>query len=284
MELIYRVKKPETISRFMHENNIPPKILEIEDNKQKITVNNKMKAKKNTIKKGEKIHFFIKDEVRDPRIQSEDVNLEIVYEDPYLLIVNKPNNVQMMISKSHPHGTLANAVNNYYEKNDINAKIHYVTKLDREASGLIVIAKHKFIKYLLSNENSITYYMKVILNGVLELKESYIPLPISRVEGSILREVAEKGDECTTNYKVLDEFNNHSLVEVWIKDKLAHQIRVHFSYFFAPVVGDKLYSDETDEELMMYCYKLNFKNPITEEGIRLELIEPKHFKEFLKKK
>jgi 23S rRNA pseudouridine1911/1915/1917 synthase len=125
--------------------------------------------------------------------------------------------------------------------------------------------------------------MKIIVNGVLDLKESNIPLPISRIEGSIKREVSEKGDECLTNYKVLDEFNNHSLVEVWIKNKLAHQIRVHFSYFFAPVVGDKLYGNEPEEELMMYCNKLIFNNPITEEEIKLELIEPKHFKEFLSK-
>jgi 23S rRNA pseudouridine1911/1915/1917 synthase len=281
MELIYKVKKPETISRFMQENNIPSKILEIEDNKQKIYVNGELKTRKDTVRKGGKIHFFINDEVRDPRIKSEDVKLEIVYEDSYMLIVNKPNNVQMMISKAHPSGTLANAINNYYEENDIKAKIHYVTKLDREASGLIVIAKHKFIKYLLSNDNSITYHMKIIIDGILDLKESIIPLPISRVDGSILREVSEHGEECLTNYKVLDEFKGHSLVEVWIKDKLAHQIRVHFSYFFAPVVGDKLYGKEPKEELMMYCNKLDFKNPITEEPIHMELIEPKHFKEFL---
>ncbi|MBI9009726.1 MAG: RluA family pseudouridine synthase [Tenericutes bacterium] len=281
MELIYRVKKPETIGRFIQENNIPNKILELVNDKPKIEVNEKAKTKKSTVRKGDKIHFFIKDEERDPRVKSEDVKLDVVYEDPYMLIVNKPKNVQMMISKAHPEGTLANAINHYYELNDINSKIHYVTKLDREASGLIVVAKHKFIKYLLNNVNTIKYYMKIIVKGTLELKESSIPLPIARVEGSILREVSEKGEECLTTYKVLDEFNGYSLVEVSIENKLAHQVRVHFSYFFAPIVGDKLYGEATKEELMMFCNKLDFQNPITEENIHLELIEPKHFKEFL---
>lgn len=85
------------------------------------------------------------------------------------MIINKPANMQMMISKSHKTGTLANALNYYYMKNNISAKIHFVTKLDREASGLIVVAKHKFIKYLLSKQanNSITYYLKAIVEGKL---------------------------------------------------------------------------------------------------------------------
>lgn len=284
MELIYRVKKPETIHRFMQENNIPSKILALEEDKPQIYVNKKLRSRKNTVKKGDKIHFIIKDEVRDKRVVAEDTPLEIVFEDPYLLVVNKPNNMQMMISKAHPTKTLANAINFYYEKNDINSKIHFVTKLDREASGLIVVAKHKFIKYLLSNnqDNSITYHLKAIVKGILELKESCIPLPITRVEGSILREVSEKGKDCKTNYKVIKEFKDYSLVDVWIKDKLAHQIRVHFAYFFSPIIGDTLYGEkEQKENLMMYCYKLDFIHPISEETVHLELKEPAHFQKFL---
>jgi len=287
MELIYRVKKPETIQRFMHENNIPSKIIELEDNHYRIYVNGKIKTKKSTVKKGEKIHFFITDEPKDKRIKPEEFDLSVIYEDSYLMIVNKPKNMQMMISKANPTGTLANAIYYHYEKNDINSGIHYVTKLDKEASGLVVIAKHKFIRYLFSDkfDNSLTYYIKAILNGVLDIKESSIPLPIARLEGSILREISEQGEECLTNYRVLNEFNDKfSLVEAWIKNKKAHQLRVHFAYFYAPVVGDKYYGkDETDSDLLLYCYKLDFIHPITEEKIKFELIEPEDFKEFLER-
>lgn len=287
MELIYKVKKPETIQRFMHENNIPSKILELEDNHYRIYVNEKIKTKKSTVKKGEKIHFFIKDEPRDKRIKPEEFDLSVIYEDSYLLIVNKPKNMQMMISKAHPTGTLANAIYNHYDKSKENSSIHYVSKLDKEASGLVVIAKHKFIRYLLSDkfDNAITYYIKAILNGILGIKESSIPLPIARQEGSILREISEKGEECLTNYKVLNEFGEeYSLVEAWIKNKKAHQLRVHFAYFYAPVVGDKYYGKDDDNiDLLLYCYKLDFIHPITEEQIKFELIEPEDFKKFLER-
>ncbi|XMB72383.1 RluA family pseudouridine synthase [Mycoplasmatota bacterium WC30] len=287
MELIYRVKKPETIHRFMTENNVPVTILELEENKYKIYVNGKRKARKDTVKKNEKIHFFIKDENRDEKVKPENINLDIVFEDPYLLIINKPSDMQMMISKSRPTGTLANGINYYYQENNINAKIHFVTKLDKEASGLIVIAKHKFIRYLLSdkNDNSITYHLKAILEGKLELNESSIPLPIARIEGSIKREVSETGDECLTNYRVDDEFGDYSIVDIWIQNKRAHQIRVHFSFFFCPIVGDKIYGENNlDQPLMLYCHKIDFVHPITEDKVRYELIEPTFFKKFISDK
>ncbi len=283
MEMIYRVKKPETILRFMQENNVPTKILDLEDNKPKIYVNNSLKSRKDTVKKSDKIHFFVKDEKRDERVKPEDKELNIVFEDPYVLIVNKPSNMQMMISKAHPSGTLANIVNHYYEQKDIRAKIHFVTKLDKEASGLIVIAKHRFIKYLFSNlDDTMTYYFKALVEGKLGLKESTIPLPISRVEGSIKREISQTGNECLTNYSVIKEFKDYSLVDIWVKNKRAHQIRVHLSYFYNHVIGDSLYgSSKPDKELLLFCYKIIFSHPITEEDIHFEIDLPASFDEFI---
>ncbi|MBN2540791.1 MAG: RluA family pseudouridine synthase [Bacilli bacterium] len=280
------MKKPETIHRFMQENNIPAKILELDNNKPVIQVNGKSKARKDTVKKNEKIHFFIKDETRDASVKAEDLNLSVLYEDPYMLIVSKPEGMQMMISKAHKTGTLANALNFYYEQNDIRSKIHFVTKLDREASGLIVVAKHRFVKFLLSDQNSsaITTYLKAIVKGKLDLKESCIPLPITRVEGSVKREISEEGLECATNYRVIKEYGDFSLVDIWVTNKLAHQIRVHFSFFFCPIVGDDLYGEATDKKLMLYCYKMDFDHPITEEHVHVELIEPDYFKAYLQGK
>jgi len=284
MELIYRVKKPETIHRFMQENFIPSKILELEEEKHKIYVNNVLKSRKDTVKKGDKVHFFIKEEKRDEKVKPEDIKLDIVFEDPYLLILNKPSNMQMMISKAHPNGTLANGINNYFQANNINTKMYFITKLDREASGLIVIAKHRFIKYLLTNQDdSLTYYFKAITEGKLDLKDSSIPLPISRMKDSIKREVSEVGDECLTNYKVIQEFKENSLIDIWVKNKRAHQIRVHFSYFFCPIIGDKIYGkNKLSDMLMLHCYKIDFAHPITEENVHHEVDLPTYFDEFLK--
>lgn len=282
MELIYKVKKPETILRFMQEENIPSKILETVDDKLQIFVGGELKSRKDTVKKGDKIHFIVKDEGRDKRIISEDKPLSIIFEDPYLLILNKPKNLRMMISKKSPKNSLANRINNHYEKNDINSKIHYVTRLDKEASGLVVVAKHKFISYLLKDK--IEYHLKAILDGVIDLKEGNIPLPIRKSDDSIKRIIAEDGDECSTNFSVLEDYNNNSLADVWLKNKLAHQVRVHFAYFDRAIVGDKLYGNpESTNDLMLYNYKVSFTNPITDEELNFELVEPKHFKEYLEK-
>src|SRR6056297_3540732 len=100
MELIYKVKKPETIQRFIKENHIPTSILERDEKYYKIYVNNKIKSRKDTVRKGDKIHFHIKDEEME-KILPQDLPLEIVYEDEQILIVNKPANMRMMISKKH---------------------------------------------------------------------------------------------------------------------------------------------------------------------------------------
>ncbi len=280
MELIYKAKKPETILRFMQEENIPSKILEVVDDKLQIYVGGQLKSRKDTIKKGDKITFVIKPEVRDKRIISENKSLDIIYEDPYLLILNKPKNLRMMISKNDPKNSLANRINYHYEKNEIFSKIHYVTRLDREASGCVVVAKHKFISYLLKDQ--IKYHLKAILDGVIDLKEGTIPLPIKKGDGSIKREIAEGGDECFTQFKVIEDFNKNSLVDVWLERKLPHQVRVHFAYFFTPVVGDKVYgNEETTHDLMLYNYKVDFTHPITDETIQFVLDEPTHFKDYL---
>lgn len=282
MELIYKVKKPETILRFMQEENIPSKILETIEDKLQIFVGGDLKTRRDTVKKGDKITFVVKDEGRDKRIISEDKPLSIVFEDSYLLILNKPKNLRMMISKKSPKNSLANRINAHYEKHDIHSKIHYVTRLDKEASGLVVVAKHKFISYLLKDK--VEYHLKAILDGVIDLKEGNIPLPIKKGEDSVKRVIAEDGDECYTNFEVVEDYNNNSLARVWLSRKLAHQVRVHFAYFDKAIVGDKIYGNESStDDLMLYSYLVNFNHPITEETIQFELEEPSYFKDFLAK-
>lgn len=285
MELIYRVKKPETIARFIHENNIPLQLIKKEEKHYQIFVNKVHKKRSDTVKKGDKIHFLIIEEGYDKRIKPEPLKLNIVYEDEYLLVVNKPSQMQMMISKAHLTGTLANGISNYYLEKGIKSKMHFITKLDKEASGLIVVAKHKFIKYLLSKklENEVIYQFKAIVEGILELKENEIPLPISRLEGSVIREVSEKGDECLTQYKVTKEFDKYSLLKVTVKNKKAHQIRVHFAFFGFPIVGDEIYNKTKHgvDEILLFCDRVKFIHPITEKTMDLELELPESFKEFI---
>jgi 23S rRNA pseudouridine1911/1915/1917 synthase len=285
MELIYKVKKPETIKRFMTENNIPTSILQKDEKNYKIFVNNEIKSRKDTVRKGDKIHFLLEDEGLNNNIKPEDIDLEIVFEDEYLLVVNKPVNMLMTISKKQPSHTLANYLVGYYKKNNINSLIHYVNRIDREACGLVVVAKHRFIKFLLSNkiDNELQFSYKAIVEGKLDVKDFDICLPIAKKDKSFLREVAEVGEECSTKYHVEQEFKNYSLLDVKVTGKIPHQIRVHLSYFSHPIVGDKLYN-KTDHQtnLLLFCYETVFLHPITEKEVQISLDLPSTFIQFIK--
>ncbi|MFO7968526.1 MAG: RluA family pseudouridine synthase [Candidatus Izemoplasmatales bacterium] len=284
MELIYRVKKPETIQRFIKENHIPVKILERDEKHYKIFVNNKIKSRKETVKKGDKIHFHIKDEVID-EIKPQAYKLDIVYEDEQLLIVNKPANMRQMVSKKHPEKTLANAIVDYYKKNNINAKLHFINRLDKDNSGLVVLAKHRFIKFLLSEKvnNEVIFFYKAIVDGKLPEKNFVIPLPISRKKDSSLREVSEDGKECETKYKVEKEFGDFSLLDIEVKNKLTHQIKVHFAYFDSPIVGDKYYNKNkyNVKRILLHSYQAKFMQPISEEQMNIKIDLPNDFTDFI---
>ena len=143
MELVYRPKKPEAIKRFMLENNIPLKLVVVSGGKQLIYVNNEQKTKDDTIKKGDTLKIVIPDEKFDTTIKPEAIALDIRYEDEYFLIVNKPADMQVMVSKAHPTGTLANALNHYYQQQGIPSQIHFINRLDKETSGLMLVAKNR---------------------------------------------------------------------------------------------------------------------------------------------
>jgi len=285
MELIYRPKKPETIKRFMFENNIPLKLVDIQKGKQMLFVNHEQKTKDDTIKKGDNLKIIIPDEPYDPSITPEAGPLDIRYEDEYYLIVNKPANMQVMVSNAHPTGTLANLLNHYYQSQGIHAKIHFINRLDKETSGLMFIAKHRFLKFLFSDktDNKVEREYYAIVDGLLENKKLCIELPINRVEGSIKREVSMTGEECQTAYQVEKEFNHYSLVRIISETGKTHQIRVHFAHFRLPIVGDELYNANRYpvSEMLLMSHRIAFTHPLKDTKVEVILPLSNAFESFM---
>ncbi|MFP4477954.1 MAG: RluA family pseudouridine synthase [Candidatus Izemoplasmatales bacterium] len=285
MELIYKVKKPETIQRFIKENHIPTSILERDEKYYKIYVNNKIKSRKDTVRKGDKIHFHIKDEDME-KILPQDLPLDIVYEDDQILIVNKPVDMKMMISKRHQKDTLANAIIHHYKQNKIQSKLHFINRLDTDTSGIVMLVKHKFIKFLLSDklDNEVVFKYKAIVDGEVPEKEFNICLPIGKKSESNLREVSESGKDCETMYKVVEEWKNFSMLDIKVKNKITHQIRVHLAHFDFPIVGDKYYNQNkyAVDRLLLHNLQVEFTHPITEEPISVKTDLPQAFEEFTK--
>ena len=179
--------------------------------------------------------------------------LDIVYEDEYLLCINKEKGVPCHPSAMHQEKTVYNAVINYYIKNGKKIPIHFVNRLDKDTTGVVIIAKHKYVQEYLSRKmqnNELTKKYIAVVFGKLENKEGIIEKRIRRKEGSIiLREVTEdeSADYAKTGYKVLryNEKNNYTVVEVTLYTGRTHQIRVHFASIGHPLLGDELYAKES---------------------------------------
>lgn len=201
-----------------------------------------------------------------------DLPLNICYEDEYLLIVNKPAGMLVHPTTSEHFSTLANSVMYYFKKNQLPYSFHPVHRLDRNTSGLVLIAKLPHIQYLLSRNDikNIKRQYLALASGLIIPEEGTIDAPIARHPDSIIeRIVDENGQNATTLYKVLKKFNQASLVELTLLTGRTHQIRVHLSYLGHPILGDDLYggSKECIGRQALHAARLYFTHPVSGEVI-----------------
>lgn len=215
--------------------------------------------------------------------------LDILYEDEYVLCVNKESGVVCHPTSLHQEKTLYNAVIYYYMKQGLKVPIHFVNRLDRDTTGVVVIAKHKYVQELLVKQMEDGSFNKeyiAIVYGKMENDTGVIERRIKRKENTIiLREVTDSlgGDYAKTEYEVLEynEKENYSVLKVKLYTGRTHQIRVHFSSIGHPLLGDELYVNESNIRVQnikeyisrqaLHAYKIDFFD-IT--GRKVEVLAP----------
>ncbi len=210
-----------------------------------------------------------------------DIPLSIVYEDEALLVIDKGPG---MIIHPTAHGafdTLVNAVAGYYKRNQIDAGIHPIYRLDRNTTGLVVVAKSAKGQYDLSHSHDQIYreYLALI-SGRLTEKKGRIDRPIGRKDGSIVEwTVRDDGKRAVTDYEVLAEFSDYSLLKIHLLTGRTHQIRVHFQSLGHPLLGDDLYGGPLDKmhRQALHAYSLAFKHPVTGEEMKFTAPVPGDF-------
>ena len=231
------------------------------------------------------------DEILD--IESEDIPIEKVYEDGDLIIINKNPNMVVHPAPGNYSGTLVNAIM-YHVKDlsNINGVIRpgIVHRLDKNTSGLIVIAKndsaHLKLSDMFKNKDISKTYI-CICKGIFSEKEGRIETLIGRnpKDRKTMAVVLKNGKTAISNYKVLDEAGDFSLVEVNIETGRTHQIRVHMKSLNHPILGDEVYGKpgKICKRQMLHAYRLEFQHPATGEKMVVFGGIPEDFKSAAKK-
>jgi len=249
-------------------------------NKQEVNVRFKLTA-------GDEVTLIFPQEQPSSGVMGEDIPLEILFEDEYLLVVNKPSGMSTIPSREHPSRSLANALVGYYEKIDLNATSHVVTRLDRDTSGIVLIAKHRHVHHLFSMEQqrgNVKRIYEALAGGALVLQSGTINEPIGRKIDSIIeREVRSDGQYACTHFKVLKRYKTFTHIELRLETGRTHQIRVHMSYLGHPLLGDDLYGGETAliSRQALHCRQITFVHPFLGEEMTFRAPLPADMREIL---
>lgn len=276
MKLTYIVNddKYENVKQILKEefNMSDRLVLKLKSN-QKIYKNNEITYVNSKIILNDVIEVFLDIEEDRSNIVSIKMNLNILYEDEWLLILNKNANLPIHPSRMHYEDSLSNGISYYFDKIGLKKKIRPVNRLDKDTSGIVIFAKNEYIQECLIKQMKQNIFNKeyiAIVEGILENKSGTIHLPIARKPNSIIeREVTlnDNGDDAITHYEVMKEKNNMSIVRILLETGRTHQIRVHFSYIGHPIIGDTLYgfSSSFINRQALHAYKISFIHPIKKE-------------------
>lgn len=206
------------------------------------------------------------------QVQPVAMDLNIIYEDAYMLIVDKPAGILTHPLTFETTNTLANGVMYHFFHTGSQVGCHPLYRLDRNTSGLVIFAKVPQLQYQLANNHQqLQRYYYALIHGKLINKQGKINAPIGRAKDSIiLHEVNPQGKYALTNYRVLKEFQNYSLIELWLETGRTHQIRVHMSHLQHSLLGDDLYGGKLDliNRQALHAYKIKFIHPFTNQELQ----------------
>ena len=215
------------------------------------------------------------------------IKLNIIFEDEYLLVVNKPAHIPVHPSCNYYENSLSNGIKFYFDSINLQRKIRPINRLDKDTSGLVLFAKHEYIQEALIRQMKSNTFQKeyiAILNGTLNEQSRTINAPITRKADSIMeREVSEFGDIAISHLELIKNLENYAEVKYTLETGRTHQLRVHSKYIGHPILGDTLYGEKSDliDRQALHAYQIKFIHPISKEHITLKAPLPEDIKNLI---
>lgn len=247
-------------------------IKELKKMPESILLNGRWEYMRTLMNAGDTLVVHVQEEASSEKIPPVEMPLDIVYEDEDIMVINKPADMPIHPSLNNYYNSLANGLAWYFEKQGKPFIFRCVNRLDRDTSGLTIIAKHMLSGGILSSmvaKRSIHREYLAIVRGKVTPEEGTINAPIARVGDSIIerRVDYEKGEYAVTHYHTVDFQNNHSLLSIHLETGRTHQIRVHMKHLGFPLIGDYLYNPDMEymNRQALHSHKLEFVHPITGE-------------------
>ena len=286
MTLKYIVEKEFNIRQVLREKfGVSARLLtKLKKNKQIFLNGNNNIFLDKQVMSGDIIEFSLDFDEDNSNIFPSEMDLNILYEDDCLIIVNKPAHMPVHPSLNHYADSLSNGLKFYFDKINLKRKIRPINRLDKDTSGIVIFAKNEYAQDRIRITSKI--YL-AILTGHFE-GSSIIDKPIARKDKSIIeRCIDENGEKAITEYSVIKNFKieneEFSLVKCILHTGRTHQIRVHMSSINHPILGDSLYGMESKyiDRQALHAYKIKFIHPITKKEIEVTAPIPDDIKNVL---
>ena len=278
MKLTYIVKNSKTINQILKNDlYISSRLLYKLISNELVYLNNKKCDTRTNANIGDTVSVDLSYAEDNYNIVPTKMDLNIIYEDEGMLILNKPSGISTHPSILHFSDSLSNGVKYYFDSIGLHKKIRPVNRLDLYTSGLIIFAKNEYIQECLikqMEDNTFKKEYACLVKGHLEVKKGVINKPIARKEGSIIeRCIAGSGKTAITHYEVIKEFSDYSLVKCLLETGRTHQIRVHFASIGHPLLGDSLYGEKSNlrDGQALTCVGLTFVHPINKKIMEFKI-------------
>jgi len=258
MHLEFIINKESNVIEFLKQQGVSRRLTRKMKTAGSLLLNKKPANFYTKVYPGDELFLEYNEQVNE-EIPISTLPINVIYEDEYLLIVMKENNLSVQPSKKHFEDNLISRVKNYYLNQGIKTNIHIVNRLDYATSGLVLVAKEGFTQHLLSLEVIEKKYLAIVKG--IPLKTQNIDIGIMRDPNhTIKRMVHPQGQRAITNYQLLEIRNGCGVLELKLITGRTHQLRLHMASINHPIIGDGLYGSSGDQ-LLLHSYYLAFKHP-----------------------